>query len=107
MIKLPNALLALNHRGQSVWLDQVSRGLITSGGLQRLVEQDGISGVTSNPTIFAKAVSGSADYDDSIADMVRRQPDITHAALAERLMIEDIQMAADVVGHALAQGYGS
>ena len=97
MIELPNALLALSHRGQSVWLDQVSRGLITSGGLQRLVEQDGISGVTSNPTIFAKAVSSSSDYDDSIADTVRRQPDITHAALAERLMIEDIQMAADVL----------
>ena len=92
-----NPLLELNRLGQSVWLDNISRGLITSGGLQRLVEQDGVSGVTSNPTIFAKAVSGSSDYDDSIKDAIRRQPDITHAAVAERLVIEDIQMAADVL----------
>ena len=94
---MANPLLTLTQRGQSVWLDQISRGLITSGGLQRLVEQDGVSGVTSNPTIFARAVSGSSDYDDSIRDTIRLQPDITHAALAERLMIEDIQMAADVL----------
>jgi len=92
-----NPLLELNRRGQSVWLDSISRGLITSGGLQRLVEQDGISGVTSNPTIFAKALTGGSDYDDSIEQIVRRRPEITDAALAERLVIEDIQMAADVL----------
>ena len=97
MIVDVNPLLELSRHGQSVWLDNISRGLITSGGLQRLVEQDGISGVTSNPTIFAKALAGSAEYDNSIEHITRLQPDITHAALAERLVIEDIQMAADVL----------
>lgn len=97
MIVGVNPLLELNRHGQSVWLDNISRGLITTGGLQRLVEQDGISGVTSNPTIFAKALTGSSEYDDSIARITGRQPDITHAALTERLVIEDIQMAADVL----------
>ncbi len=92
-----NPLLALHRRGQSVWLDNISRGLITSGRLQRLVERDGVSGVTSNPTIFAKALAGSSEYDDSFNLILRDHPDISDAALAERLMIEDIQMAADVV----------
>jgi transaldolase len=85
---------ALNERGQSVWLDNISRGLITGGDLQRLID-DGVSGVTSNPTIFAKAITGSADYDQSLSRIIRLHPDITNTALAERLMIEDIQMAAE------------
>jgi transaldolase len=94
---LVNPLLALHQRGQSVWLDNISRGLITSGSLQRLVERDGVSGVTSNPTIFAKALAGGSQYDDSFNQIIRLQPGISDAALAERLMIEDIQMAADVL----------
>ena len=94
---LVNPLLALHRRGQSVWLDNISRGLITSGSLQRLVERDGVSGVTSNPTIFAKALAGSSEYDDSFRHIIRLQPEISDAALAERLMIEDIQLAADVL----------
>jgi transaldolase len=78
-------------------LDNISRGLITSGSLQRLVERDGVTGVTSNPTIFAKALSGGCEYDVSFTDIIRLQHDISDAALAERLMIEDIQMAADVL----------
>jgi transaldolase len=90
-------LLELNHHGQSVWLDHISRGLITSGELQRLVERDGVTGVTSNPTIFARALAGSADYDDALTQIIRERADIGDAALAERLMIEDIQMAADIL----------
>ncbi len=89
-------LHALNHRGQSIWLDNISRRLITGGGLQRLID-DGVTGVTSNPTLFAKAISGSADYDHSIGAITRQQPGITSRELAERLMVEDIQMAADVL----------
>src|SRR5688572_10400347 len=85
---------ALNERGQSVWLDNISRGLITGGGLQRLID-DGVSGVTSNPAIFAKAITGSSDYDQALTRIIRLHPDITNTALAERLMIEDIQMAAE------------
>lgn len=56
---MSNPLLALYQRGQSVWLDNINRKLITGGVLQRLIDEDGVSGVTSNPTIFAKAITGS------------------------------------------------
>ncbi len=90
-----NSLRALSRRGQSVWLDNISRRLITSGQLQRLIDEDGISGVTSNPTIFAKAIAEGSDYDEALKSIVRDQPGISNASLAERLMIEDIQMAAE------------
>ena len=90
-------LLELHDRGQSVWLDHISRGLITGGELKRWVERDGVTGVTSNPTIFAKALTGSSDYDETLKQVVRERGDISDAGLAERLMIEDIQMAADVL----------
>jgi transaldolase len=92
-----NPLLELHARGQSIWLDYISRGVITAGELQRWVERDGVSGVTSNPTIFAKALTGSSDYDDALNEIIRGRHDISNAALAEQLMIEDIQMAADVL----------
>ena len=92
-----NPLHQLTDRGQSIWLDNISRGLITGGGLQRLIQLDGVTGVTSNPTIFAKALTGSSEYDDSFTRIIGLHPDISHAALAERLMIEDIQMAAEVL----------
>ena len=92
-----NPLHQLTDRGQSIWLDNISRPLITSGELQRLIQRDAVTGVTSNPTIFAKALTGSSEYDDSFDHILRLQPDISHAALAERLMIEDIQLAADVL----------
>ena len=92
-----NPLLELHGRGQSIWLDYISRGLITGGELQGRVECDGVSGITSNPTIFAKALTGSSDYDDALKQIIRERGDISNAALAESLMIEDIQMAADVL----------
>ena len=92
-----SSLLELHERGQSVWLDHISRGLITGGELQRWVERDGVTGVTSNPTIFAKALTGSSDYDDALKQIIRERGDISNAALAECLMIEDIQKAADVL----------
>jgi transaldolase len=78
-------------------LDDISRSLIKSGGLQRLIDEDGLGGVTSNPTIFAKAITGGTDYDDGLHRALDAEPTIGHRALAERLMIEDIQMAADVL----------
>jgi transaldolase len=92
-----NPLQALTDRGQSVWLDSISRGLITGGELKRLIQLDGVTGVTSNPTIFARALTGSSEYDDSISHIIRLQPDIENAALAERLMFEDIEMTADLL----------
>ena len=92
-----NPLLALNERGQFVWLDHISRRLITSGGLQRLVDDDGLGGVTSNPTIFDKAIAGSADYVAALHRALDADPSLTNRALAQRLMVEDIQLAADIL----------
>ena len=92
-----NPLLALNQRGQFVWLDDISRSLITGGGLQRLINEDGLGGVTSNPTIFQKAIGGSTDYDAALHRAVDADHGISDGALAERLLVEDIQLAADVL----------
>ena len=61
-----NALRALEQYGQSVWLDYIRRSLITTGELLRLITEDGLRGVTSNPAIFEKAITESADYTDAL-----------------------------------------
>ena len=91
-----NPVLALRLFGQSVWLDYIRRSFITSGELQRLVAEDGLSGVTSNPAIFEKAISGSSDYTEALKALARQQ-DLDAKARYERLAIEDIQAAADVL----------
>ena len=63
-----NPLKALQEYGQSVWLDYIRRSLLTSGELRRLVEEDGLRGVTSNPAIFEKAIAGSTDYESDPSD---------------------------------------
>jgi transaldolase len=92
-----NPLLRLNQHGQFVWLDYISRSLIRGGGLQRLIDEDGLGGVTSNPTIFEKAITGSTDYDAGLHRTLDDDRNISNGALAERLIVEDIQMAADVL----------
>lgn len=91
-----NPLLALRQSGQSVWLDHISRGLIADGTLQRLMDEDGLSGMTSNPTIFDKAIAGSGDYDAGLHRAVASDRNAGNRALVERLVVEDIQSAADV-----------
>ncbi len=66
-----NPLKRLETLGQSIWLDYIRRDLITSGKLRRLIEEDGLRGMTSNPSIFEKAITGSHDYDDSIPGNLR------------------------------------
>jgi transaldolase/glucose-6-phosphate isomerase len=83
----------LHDHGQAVWLDFLARRFIAEGGLKKLVEGDGLTGVTSNPTIFNKAIAGSADYDSSL----KTAGDFDIMTLYERLAIEDIQHAADVL----------
>src|SRR4051812_17049944 len=90
-----NPLLQLAAYRQSVWLDQMRRSLLTSGELKRLVEQDGLCGVTSNPTIFEKAIAGSADYEDEIRELSKRSASV--GEIFERLVIDDIVAAADVL----------
>lgn len=86
----------LEQLGQSIWYDNISRGMITKGELQQRVNE-GLLGVTSNPTIFDKAISGSSDYDDQIHELVESKPDIDVADLIQSLMVKDIQMACDVL----------
>jgi transaldolase len=90
-----NPLLRLREGGQSVWLDYLRRSLITGGGLERLMREEGVSGVTSNPSIFGKAIGGSTDYDEAIraiAHRARRSPMEVFYDLA----LADVTMAADV-----------
>jgi transaldolase/glucose-6-phosphate isomerase len=92
-----NPLKELLNQGQSVWLDFISRQVIQSGELKRLVEEDGLRGVTSNPTIFEKAIGGSADYDESLREMLAQDRKTPVGQLYERVAIQDIQAAADVL----------
>jgi transaldolase/glucose-6-phosphate isomerase len=88
-------LAALTEAGTSVWLDQIRRSLIESGELQRLVEEDSLRGVTSNPAIFEKAILGSDDYDEDIERLAGEGLDAT--AIYLDLAIKDVQMACDVM----------
>ena len=92
-----NPLREVEALGQSIWLDYMRRDLITTGKLQQMIDEDGISGITSNPTIFEKAISAGSDYDSSIENILRASPEIDSAALFEQLEVEDIRMAADVL----------
>ncbi len=89
-------LHAVYELGQSIWYDNIRRGLITSGDLQRLIDDDAVVGITSNPTIFEKAIDDSTDYDETIRTLVRQG--VTDGnRIFEALSIQDIQMAADVL----------
>jgi transaldolase/glucose-6-phosphate isomerase len=89
-------LQQLHSFGQSVWLDYIRRNLFASGELKRLVTDDGITGVTSNPSIFEKAIAGSSDYQDAILEFARRD-DVDAKAIFESLEAADIQQAADTL----------
>src|SRR5580698_39440 len=91
-----NPIAALRGYGQSIWLDFIRRSLITSGELKRLVDEDGLGGVTSNPAIFEKAIDGSDDYKTEI-DELAKDVRLTPKDVFERLAIRDIQDAADVL----------
>jgi transaldolase len=101
-----NRLRSLHDIGQSIWLDFLRRGLITDGGLARLIGEDGVTGVTSNPTIFAKAIEGSSDYDAAIhriAGKGRPSPlDVFYD-----LALGDVRMAADLFGPVYDQTAGA
>jgi transaldolase len=92
--KATNPLKALSKFGQSVWLDYIRRDLIESGELKRLIEDDGLAGMTSNPSIFEKAIVESKYYTDLLKDLARRK-DLDAAGRYELLAIRDIQDAAD------------
>jgi transaldolase / glucose-6-phosphate isomerase len=88
-------LAALTAAGTSVWLDQIRRSLIEGGELQRMVEQESLRGVTSNPAIFEKAILGSEDYDDQVRELA--ETGCGAVEMFEAIAIKDVQMAADVL----------
>src|SRR3954465_10496853 len=90
-----NPLLRLREAGQSVWLDFLRRSLITGGGLERLVREDGVSGLTSNPSIFGKAIGDSTDSDEAIRAIAEKDGR-TPIEVFYDLALADVQMAADV-----------
>jgi transaldolase len=93
-----NALRRLwDEYGQAVWLDYIDRGLLASGGLGRLVAEDGVRGVTSNPSIFQQAITSGDQYGAAVQDLLRGNPRLSTVDLYETLAIRDIQEAADVL----------
>ncbi len=92
-----NPLKSLHDFGQSVWYDNIERAMLRSGELARMIKEDGLRGITSNPTIFEKAIAGSKAYDDSLARYcdAPRKADAREAFFD--LAIEDIQAAADLL----------
>ena len=86
---------ALSAVGTSVWLDAIRRSMITTGELERLVREDAVVGVTANPSIFEKAILGSSDYDERLAELTEQGADAQ--AIYETLAVEDVQAACDVL----------
>ena|SRR6266404_5318382 len=93
--KAQNPLRELQKFGQSVWLDYIRRDLITSGELRRLIDEDGLRGMTSNPSIFEKAITGSSDYAGFLQQLIGQG--MSTGDIYERIAIRDIQDAADVL----------
>ena len=92
--KATNPLKELLKYGQSMWLDYIRRDLLTTGELKRLIENDGLRGMTSNPSIFEKAITAGDDYNDIIHAQGARSS--SAMALYEKIAIRDVQDAADI-----------
>jgi transaldolase len=92
---MSNKLREIEALGQSIWIDNLNRDLLDDGTMRRLVEEDGISGVTSNPTIFEKGMGGSDRYDDAFREVLEETSDPQQ--VFERLALADVRDAADVL----------
>src|ERR1051326_8823671 len=91
---MSNPLCELAKVGQSVWFDQMERRLVTSGRLQQMIDQDDLRGLTSNPTIFEKAIAGSEDYDAQLRELAAQNK--SRDEIYDELVLKDIAAAADV-----------
>jgi len=89
-----NPLKALLEFGQSPWMDYIRRDLLTSGGLKKMIREDGLMGMTSNPTIFEKAITNSKDYADIVESPEAKKLDAK--GVYEKIAIRDVQDAADI-----------
>ena len=96
-----NRLMQLKELGQSAWLDYIDRPLLDQGGLARLVAEDGVAGVTSNPAIFQKAIAGGTDYAGALDELAASCDDAK--SLYEAVAIRDIQDAADILAPVYAE----
>ena len=85
----------VTEHGQSVWFDTLSRELVSSGELKRMIKEDAVTGVTSNPTIFQKALSHGTAYDEQIKELYAETDDVTEIFF--RLALDDIRDACDVL----------
>ena len=93
---MANPLRELARHGQSVWYDSLRRGILVSGELARYIEDDGLTGLTTNPAIYEKAIAGSRDYDAELSTLLPRE-DLDAKAIYEQLAFHDIQAAADLL----------
>lgn len=100
-----NNIQKLARLGQSIWYDSISRGMILNGELRKMVDE-GLSGVTSNPAIFERAISGSSDYEGQIRELIAGNPSIGAAEIIRTLMVQDIQMACDELRPAYERSNG-
>ena len=89
-----NPLLSIQQFGQSIWLDFIDRGMIMSGELKKLIDEDGIRGVTSNPKIFKDAIAGGDAYDDGIRELARKNKSTEE--IYQTLVVDDIRRTADL-----------
>jgi transaldolase/glucose-6-phosphate isomerase len=101
-----NPLKALQDHGQAVWLDFLSRGFMAKGGLKKLVDQDGLRGLTSNPSIFENAIGHTGEYDEAIAGMLRAN-DRSAGEIFEELAVEDIKEATDILRPVFDAAHGT
>ncbi len=92
-----NPLKKLHDKGQSVWLDYIRADLLDSGKLEKMVQEDGIRGVTSNPTIFQKAIAAGGEYDERIKRLLKAEPFLDNEELFERIAVGDIRRACDAL----------
>lgn len=99
-------LIQLANLGQSPWLDNIQRDMLHNGELARMIREDGLKGITSNPTIFQKAITGSKIYETAIAQLLRGDPRLSARDLFYHLAIEDIQGAADALLPVYQQSQG-
>ena len=89
-----NPLKEIQKFGQSIWYDNIRRALLTSGGLKKMIDEDGLRGMTSNPTIFEKAIAGSTDYNDQLQELAIQGKKAEE--IYEEMALRDIQTAADI-----------
>jgi len=94
---MSNSLVELSKYGQSIWLDNINRSMLNKGELKNLVDEIGLKGVTSNPSIFQKAISQGSDYDEQLKKLLMKNRNISAKDLYEAIAVKDIQDVADVL----------